>query len=711
MFALAKEVIGDDSLAVYAVFASFVGLVFADYGGPPLRRATSYLAMVVLGCLVITLGAVLSSLPVVGATGMFVVVFLATMATTFGGQSPLHVAPVALAYSLSVLQPLEDVAIPDRLAGWALGGVSAMVAALVLWPTSHRIHLREADAALADGLAATLEDVDRPDAARARLDEARSLATAVAGRMATPMRPYGPAGRNIALVHLSDHLLHATEIVGDVVGRYDPSVDDADVLAETIAALRRTGRVLREESDPSTAIDALDALDDVRSLGIDRLRVRSEQPADPAAALADVRREIPVLALSHVMLWTEYEAGRAMGTRSTPSPGLVTTPGTTASADVRPGVAIGRASEILLSELDTRGVILQNSVRAGLALAAAVALAEWLPLAHGFWIVLAALCVLRSAASSTYASAIQAVVGTVAGFAVAAVVVATIGDSTTALWICFPVVVAIAAYSPGAIHFAVGQAAFTVLVVVLFGLLDLPGFQTAEVRVATVTVGVLTAVVLSLVIWPRGARVAVARSLAEVYASMARASSTFLTATADERERARHELAAARRRAEAAFAAALAEHREPVDVQAWTRVERPSTVAIAMAAGLIPDVPPTAAGCADARTAAKDDVGAVSGRCERIAARIGDGGDVDRGPIALRGRDDDLASCLGACRGDQTASFGALVLTAWSVFTRRLAADIARSGDELEHIAAAARPRAWLVEAPRRGGGQPAKSH
>lgn len=44
------------------------------------------------------------------------------------------------------------------------------------------------------------------------------------------------------------------------------------------------------------------------------------------------------------------------------------------------------------------------------------------------------------------------------------------------------------------------------MVVTLFGLLDAPGFETAVVRVETVSIGAVTAAALSVILWPRGAQ-------------------------------------------------------------------------------------------------------------------------------------------------------------------------------------------------------------
>lgn len=78
-------VLDSGGLGTYALFAAFVGLVFADYGGPRFRRAGAYLAMILLGSSMIVLGALLAPHPLAAPLGMFIVMFLATFATAFGG--------------------------------------------------------------------------------------------------------------------------------------------------------------------------------------------------------------------------------------------------------------------------------------------------------------------------------------------------------------------------------------------------------------------------------------------------------------------------------------------------------------------------------------------------------------------------------------------------------------------------------------------------
>ena len=85
--------------------------------------------------------------------------------------------------------------------------------------------------------------------------------------------------------------------------------------------------------------------------------------------------------------------------------------------------------------------------------------------------VLGTLSVLRTSAVATGATAWRALAGTVVGFAIGAALLAAIGTGPVALWVVLPVAVLIASYAPGTAAFLVGQAAFTITIVVLFNLL------------------------------------------------------------------------------------------------------------------------------------------------------------------------------------------------------------------------------------------------
>ena len=111
-----------------------------------------------------------------------------------------------------------------------------------------------------------------------------------------------------------------------------------------------------------------------------------------------------------------------------------------------------------------------------------MAIADLANVQHGFWVVLGTLSVLRTNAASTGSTALRAIVGTAIGFFIGGAFILLIGDNTAALWVALPVAVLVAAYSPGTAPFAVGQAAFTVTVSVLYNILVPVGWQSEDGR-------------------------------------------------------------------------------------------------------------------------------------------------------------------------------------------------------------------------------------
>jgi uncharacterized membrane protein YccC len=183
-----------------------------------------------------------------------------------------------------------------------------------------------------------------------------------------------------------------------------------------------------------------------------------------------------------------------------------------------------RYSGITAGNASLRSVWFINSLRGALALGAAVAVADLTSVQRGFWVVLGTLSVLRTNASATGATALRALLGTAIGFAIGAALLLAIGTSNVALWAALPVAVLIASYSPGTAPFAVGQAAFTVTIAVLFNLLVPIGWKVGELRIEDVALGCAVSVLVGTLVWPRGASQLVADALADAY----RAGATYL---------------------------------------------------------------------------------------------------------------------------------------------------------------------------------------
>jgi uncharacterized membrane protein YccC len=77
----------------------------------------------------------------------------------------------------------------------------------------------------------------------------------------------------------------------------------------------------------------------------------------------------------------------------------------------------------------------------------------------------------------------------------------------------------VAAYSPGTAPFAIGQAAFTVTVALLFNLLAPVGWKVGVVRIEDVAIGCAVSFLVGLLFWPRGVAAVVGDDLADAYRS------------------------------------------------------------------------------------------------------------------------------------------------------------------------------------------------
>jgi uncharacterized membrane protein YccC len=180
---------------------------------------------------------------------------------------------------------------------------------------------------------------------------------------------------------------------------------------------------------------------------------------------------------------------------------------------------------VALRDASLRSVWFVNSLRGSLALAASVAIADLSTVQHGFWVVLGTLSVLRTNASSTGSSALHALLGTAIGFVIGGALLVAIGSSSTVLWVALPVAVLVAAYTPGTAPFAIGQAAFTVTVAVLFNLLAPVGWKVGVLRIEDVALGCAVSILAGILFWPRGIASLVGDDLADAF----RAGSSYLS--------------------------------------------------------------------------------------------------------------------------------------------------------------------------------------
>ncbi len=528
-FALGLKVFDLPQMALFGAFGSIGMLVFVDFGGTRRERFLAYLGTLLAATLTISLGTLCSH-----TTWLAVVVaLLVGFAVLFAGVIDGYVAAASLVliltFVIAAMVQADAGEIPARLAGWGVAGALSMVAIFGLWPRRPPDQLRRGGAAALDKLAALLEAMGAtPTSDLATNQEEERLAersaeayeAVVAARNAfvsLPHRPSGVGGRTAAFGRLVDDLDWF-----DALAREQPAPgwvsegfasQRAAVETRVPAALRRAAERLRA-NDPGDDGAELEGLSKAhRAIGSAFLaQLAHHRPEDDARRVTEVLNEAYRLrGLAFAALQIGRHAIQSAGGAAPREPTLA--PG-------RVGLRQGR--RIAGSHYSMRSVWFRNSVRGAVGLALAVLVARVTDAQNGFWVVLGTISVLRSSALATGTTVVEAITGTLIGIVVGGLIVAAIGDHAWLLWTIFPFAVLLGAYSPRAISFTAGQAGFTIVIVVLFNLLNPVGWSVGVVRIEDVAIGCAISLVTGFLFWPRGAADVLRESIGGAYETAAR---------------------------------------------------------------------------------------------------------------------------------------------------------------------------------------------
>ena len=261
--------------------------------------------------------------------------------------------------------------------------------------------------------------------------------------------------------------------------------ENAEALAATAAVLRASAGTLEGRSERPD-LHRLDA-------------------AREAVAVALARRipELPGTDLEDALEPSFRIRVLTYAARQVADYALVATGARTAERPAR--AALQTTEQLAVEHASARSIWLRNSVRGAVGLAIAVFIAQRAGLQHAFWVVLGTLSVLRSNALATGSSIVSALAGTAVGLLVGAALVIAIGTHEAVLWAALPPAVLLAAYAPRAISFAAGQAGFTVVLFILFNLIQPTGWHVGLVRIEDVAIGFAISLGVGLLFWPRGA--------------------------------------------------------------------------------------------------------------------------------------------------------------------------------------------------------------
>jgi uncharacterized membrane protein YccC len=520
LFAITYKVVGDPQMALFATFGGFATLTIANFGGSRRDKLTAHVGLAATGCLALIIGTLVSGTTWLAAVVTVPVAFAIFFAGIGGPNAASGSTAAMFAYVLPVASVGTAATIPSRLEGWLLASAAGTIAVLLFSPRNPGSRLRAAAADLAGELAGRVRaaaggESTKPEAMRAAKERLLAAFTAA------PYRPTGLATSDQALSRLVQLLEWGVTQAGDA---FDGHIDltksclaDRQLLRTAAAMFDDTRALLAgQAADPDFA--ALEAARAGSAAQLGELSGRAGEPDSRLAAAQAVHAQAIAIVARSAAADALIASRRAS---------VDTTVDELLRTSAVPGIA--GAVALVRRHATFRSVWFLNSLRGAVALAAAVAVADLSGVQHGFWVVLGTLSVLRTSAASTGATAWRGLAGTVVGFVIGAALLVGIGTNPDALWAVLPVAVLVAAYAPGTTPFPVGQAAFTVTIVVLFNLLAPVGWTVGLLRIEDVAIGCAVSLAVGVLFWPRGASAVVASDLADAF----RSGAAYLTEAVD----------------------------------------------------------------------------------------------------------------------------------------------------------------------------------
>jgi uncharacterized membrane protein YccC len=511
VFAFADKVIGDLQVATFAAFGAFAMLVLVEFSGPTRSRLTAYVALACAGAANIAIGTLCSNHAWLAAAAMGVVGFVILYAGVINGYFAAATTSALLTFILASTVAAPASAIPARLEGWALAAAAGIAAQMLIWPVRPQAPLRR-DAAAAAGALSELAATELERDSRTVADRVQAAAQALralrARFLGTPHRPSGPTVAQAALNALVDELdwVFALLAPPEQIPALDVSpAENAAAVSAVVDALHASAGVL----DGGDKLPDLGRLRQTREALAHALVRDIVAPSDGAGGEAIMTTSQAAFRIRALSGAAEQAATYALAATGHD----VEEPGERHPARE----ALRTAVRAVVEHANPIDVWFRNSLRSAVGVALAVYIAQRSGVQHGFWVVLGTLSVLRSNALGTGWSIVSALAGTVAGILIGSVLVIAIGSHQTVLWAVLPFAVLLASYAPRAISFAAGQAGFTVVLFVLFNILQPVGWRVGLVRLEDIAIGCAISLGVGLLFWPRGAGALLRQNIAASY--------------------------------------------------------------------------------------------------------------------------------------------------------------------------------------------------
>ena len=530
---IGRYVLGDEWSAVFATFTAIALLGLADFGGPLRIRARAYVGATVCGIVLVALGTMVSQATLWAAASLFVVVFVVMFAGVLGRNIAAGGLAVTLFYVVASGVPGAVSTIPGRLSGVLLGGILSLLAGLLMWPERPSINLRTRLADALDELSHAVGLLASGKQLSSKVCRSPEVKATKAYLNALAERPSQPTMIDGALVSM----VHGTRYAAKIIDQLAVSTKGANAKLANISlgGLQATPRTitniaaLLRANQPGKAnnLDPKDLFADHQKYVRSALRAFTSQLKAGASVKSletGQHAEFLVSELTTLVAVLAADARVVRGIDKRPSAAALE------HAPVR-GVSYARPVrqkifDRLKLNFRTDSVMLRNALRLALGLAIARLVAGQLHLGHEFWVVFAAMSVMRGSASATRSTSVQAVLGTAIGFGLAVGILLVTGHWHIDLGLLVPPLLFLAFYV-GILGFVASQAGFTMVVIVLFDFLATSSWSLGLVRLEDVAIGAAVSTIIALAVWPKGAT----GELAKVTAKAVRAASAYAIMT------------------------------------------------------------------------------------------------------------------------------------------------------------------------------------
>lgn len=508
---------------VLAAFGSMALLGTADFGGSARRRTISITATGAAGVLLIVVGG-LASLSVWSVVIVTFIVtgslaFLVALRGTFASACPA----LTTIYVASAMVTTTVGSIGSLVAGWAIAVAVALPVTLLVLPRRDLAPVRAACISVLHTLAETVRQrgegrpLDQKPIAAAR-------ATLRDSYLGNPFRAAGLSPSDRALIVLVGQLeglltalargysysepLSSLPVTRELITASAASFDAQAAALSSRAAPLPTARPIADLwlEHWDSAVSAMGEA----SYGDPAQRVTVVDSAftDRAMAIATVRICILVRRVLHLPAEDFDESEHTI-----------------------PEPPIAHPWRELANQLTLQSPWMRMALRTGVALAVATLVVEVIGIAHGFWVVLGVVATLRMDGAATLKTSLLAVAGTFGGALIGFGILATEGNHRGLMWIGLALVAFLAVYTQATTAYAVGQAAFSLFVIVAFSLVNWPPrLSTVDERFFDVLIGAGISAIVALLMWPRGVAAGLAGNVSD---AISRATHLLSDAVAD----------------------------------------------------------------------------------------------------------------------------------------------------------------------------------